>query len=121
MEHVCDFGRSWPVGHPLPPVREEKLTGPEVGQLCIITGKYHTGSVVRVIERSYVWSPGECRSNGGYRRYDWSVITDDHGYQVVMNDTDLLPITTGMTLSIPLYDVPLSQLIDEAVEEDHAL
>ncbi len=47
-----------------------------------------------MIERSYVWSPGECRSNGGYRRYDWSVIErgPDKYRAVVVNDTDLEPL-----------------------------
>jgi hypothetical protein len=76
------------------------LRGPEKGALCIVTSKYKPGLVVRVLERSYVWSPGECSSHGGYRHYDWSVITDDHGYRVVVNDTDLLPITPGMTLEM---------------------
>jgi len=98
MEHRCDWSSAWPTGHPLPPERPEKLQGPEVGQLCILTSKYHPGLVVRVTARSYVWSPGECRSHGGYRCYDWSVIDDDHGYRVVVGDTDLLPIVTGMYL-----------------------
>ena len=98
--HVCDWGSAWPTGHPLPPEDPAKLTGPEVGALCIITSKYRTGLVVRVLHRSYVWSPGECRSKGGYRHYDWSVITDDHGYRVVMDDKDLLVVETGMTVTL---------------------
>lgn len=94
-EHVCGhLGR----GHPIPPEDSLRLRGPEVGALCIITSKYKPGRVVRVLERSYVWSPGECNALGGYRHYDWSVITDDHGYRVVVNDSDLLVIETGMTL-----------------------
>jgi len=97
-EHDCQWGSPWPTGHPLPPEDPEKLQGPEVGTLCVITGKYKTGRIVRIIERSYVWSPGECRSNGGYRHYNWSVVSDEHGYRVVMDDKDLLPIEPGMNL-----------------------
>lgn len=96
--HVCNMNIAWPIGHPLPAVDPAKLTGPEVGALCVITGKYHRGIVVRVIENSYVWSPGECRHKGGYRRYDWSVVDDEHGYRVVMDDKDLLIIEPGMSL-----------------------
>ena len=97
--HVCNMRDAWPIGHPLPEVDPEKLTGPETGALCIMVGKYKPGRVVRVIERSYVWSPGECRHNGGYRRYDWSVVSDEHGYRVVADDTELLVIEPGMTLA----------------------
>lgn len=100
MEHVCDLASPLPLGHPLPPVIEGKLTGPVPGSLAIITSKYKSGLVVRVLEQSYVWSPGECRHKGGYRRYDWSVITDDHGYQVVVDDKDLLPIEPGLNVTL---------------------
>ena len=59
--------------------------------------------MVRVVQRSYVSSPGECRHNGGYRRYDWSVVTDEHGYRVVVNDSDLIPITPGMNVNMKDY------------------
>jgi hypothetical protein len=99
-EHVCDPTTPYGGGHPRPAEDPARLQGPEVGALCIITSKYHPGRVVRVINRSYVWSPGECRSNGGYRNYDWSVIDDEHGYRVVVNDTDLLVIDPGMNLKV---------------------
>lgn len=97
-EHACNWNSPWPTGHPLPPVIADKLQGPVPGTLCIITGKYKPGLVVRVTEQSYVWSPGECRSLGGFRHYDWSVVDSEHGYRVVMNDSDLLPIEPGMYL-----------------------
>lgn len=77
MTHVCDFSSAWPIGHPLPPVDPTKLRGPEVGTIV----RYHdekyprwNGLLMRVRERSYVWSPGECRHGGGYRNYDWTVV-----------------------------------------------
>lgn len=97
MSHVCPKN-AWPTGHPLPPVDPAKIVGPAVGSLAILTSKYKPGRVVRVIENSYVWSPGECRHKGGYRRYDWSVIDDEHGYRVVVDDKDLLVIQPGMNL-----------------------
>jgi hypothetical protein len=50
--------------------------------------KYYPGYVT-VIEDSYVWSPGECRHGGGYRRYDWSVIRTDDNKTMCVNDSDL--------------------------------
>jgi len=115
-DHVCDLASPWPNGHPQPSERHERLTGPEIGALCIITSNYRAGTVVRVLERSYVWSPGECRSNGGYRHYDWSVITDDHGYRVVVNDTSLLPITTGMALLVLDKPIPKCKLCGDPLD-----
>jgi hypothetical protein len=76
-EHVCKLSDPWPTGHPLPPENPDRLTGPEVGA----TVRYNNEAyprwdrmLVRVVARSYVWFPGECRSNGGYRSYDWTVI-----------------------------------------------
>jgi hypothetical protein len=77
MTHIGHNQGAWPTGCPLPPVDPDRLTGPEVGQVV----RYHDpqfvrwdGTLMRVKERSYVWSPGECRSNGGYRHYDWTVV-----------------------------------------------
>lgn len=95
MEHVCRLNDPWPVGHPLPPVDPAKLSGPEVGQLCLYkSGVDDSITVVEVVERSYVWSPGECRHKGGYRRYDWSVINRGRG-RIVVNDEDLTPLLVG--------------------------
>lgn len=97
-EHTCNLRDVWPTGHPLPPVDPARLTGPEVGEFVLYNDKYRGEQVVvRVVERSYVWSPGECRSKGGYRHYDWSVIEEGPGkYRaVVVNDTDLSPIPDG--------------------------
>ena len=109
-EHICNFNQPWPTGHPLPPEDPDKLRGPEVGEYMVYhhvrrwgTGDGNGGTVwheeaedriVRVIRRSYVWSPGECRSKGGYRRYDWSVIEEGPGEyrSVVVDDKDLSPL-----------------------------
>jgi hypothetical protein len=94
--HVCP-NNAWPTGHPLPPVDPAKLTGPEVGEFVMYQNKYRPNDgavVVKVLERSYVWSPGECRHKGGYRRYDWTVIEvgPDRYRAVVVDDTDLSPL-----------------------------
>jgi hypothetical protein len=88
-EHVCDLRGVWPVGHPLPPEDPAKLKGPDVGDFVL-----YKGLVVRVTQRSYVWSPGECRSRGGYRQYDSKVIEEGpNGYRsIVVNDSDLAPL-----------------------------
>lgn len=101
-EHVCNFRSAWPVGHPLPPEDPAKLRGPEIGSVHPYEGRYGgPGQTATVLERSYVWSPGECRSKGGHRNYDWSVVRVDvpagsderypngRSYTVVVNDTDL--------------------------------
>lgn len=97
-EHVCNMKSALPLGHPLPPEDPAKLRGPELGFAIYHHKSGAIISVVRVIERSYVWSPGECRSNGGHRHYDWSVIEEgpDKYRAVVVNDTDLSPIPKGM-------------------------
>lgn len=101
-EHVCRLGDPWPTGHPLPPENPERLQGPDLGY-AVYHDKYAeqrgepADVAVRVIHRSYVWSPGECRHRGGYRHYDWSVIERGPGkYRaVVVNDTDLRPLAQG--------------------------
>jgi hypothetical protein len=75
--HVCNWQSAWPMGHPLPPVDPEKLTGPAVGAIVRYVNPAFPQwdrMLVRVVEQSYVWSPGECRAHGGYRHYDWTVI-----------------------------------------------
>lgn len=98
-EHVCRLSDPWPTGHPLPPEDPAKVRGPEVGTYVLFHTKYPEphDEVVRVVERSYVWSPGECRAKGGHRRYDWSVIERGPGKyrSVVVNDTDLSPLPEG--------------------------
>lgn len=106
-EHHCNWASAWPIGHPLPVEDPAKLEGPEVGTFCwyqpadLVT--YRDGVrdievrnpvLVRVVERSYVWSPGECRSHGGYRHYDWTVIEEgpDKYRSVVVNDEQLTPL-----------------------------
>lgn len=137
MEHVCRLSDPWPTGHPLPPEDPAKLQGPEVGEFMVYhhVKRYGTNGpcdtagcvektnehgtvwheqvedrIVRVIHRSYVWSPGECRAKGGYRHYDWSVIEEgpDEYRSLVVNDSDLLPIPEqyGRKAAVRLvYDV----------------
>lgn len=110
-EHVCRLFDPWPTGHPLPPEDPAKLQGPEVGTFAIyhpkgilVNGqlKYNEPRVVKVIARSYVWSPGECRSKGGYRHYDRSVVEEGPGKfrSVVVNDEDLTPIEDANTVRV---------------------
>lgn len=89
----------------LVPEDPARLEGPELG-FAIYHDKYaeqrgeEADYVVRVIERSYVWSPelhgDPARLTGahGHRHYDWSVIERGPGkYRaVVVNDTDLSPL-----------------------------
>lgn len=94
MEHVCNLRSAWPIGHPLPPENPDRVRGPEVGALVVYRkpGSRWDGRMMRVRERSYVWSPGECRHNGGYRRYDWTVVEwyeNDYLKSMVVNDTEL--------------------------------
>lgn len=111
--HVCRLGDPWPTGHPLPPVDPAKLRGPEPGTFMLFqpapirnhlrnaeTGETviqtieQPPEVVRVVEQSYVWSPGECRHRGGHRLYDSSVVERGPGgyRRVVVNDKDLSPL-----------------------------
>jgi hypothetical protein len=58
--------------YPIPPENPDRLQGPEVGSLCLYSDRFQPAPmVVRVLERSYVWAPGE-RSQS--RRYDLKVI-----------------------------------------------
>jgi len=91
MSHVCNFRSAWPIGHPLPEVNPDRLQGPEVGEIV----SYKNGErIVEVLERSYVWSPGECRHKGGNRLYNAKVVRDINqpSWRVVVNDSDLSPV-----------------------------
>jgi hypothetical protein len=110
-EHRCNMHSPWPIGHPLPPEDPARLQGPEVGATVTYHRVRRTGQYSReldtvvytediadlpatVKERSYVWSPGECRHKGGYRRYDWTVVEvhePERSYTVVVDDADLTP------------------------------
>lgn len=92
--HVCNFRSPWPIGHPLPPVNPDKTQGLAAGAFALYQYKNNEPEIVRIIDNSYVWSPGECRHKGGYRRYDWSVIErGPNGYRsIVVSDSDLTPI-----------------------------
>ena len=111
-EHVCNWASAWPTGHPIPPEDPALLQGPEIGTYMMYAPKSRVSRmvdgamvkdpdpapvVVRVLHRSYVWSPGECRSKGGYRHYDWSVIEEgpDRYRAVVVNDSDLSSLPDG--------------------------
>ena len=109
MSHAGHMQGAWPTGCPLPPEDPAKLQGPPVGARVNYRRVRRTGEVIadgslvwthevmdlpaEVIAQSYVWSPGECRHGGGYRRYDWTVIKvfepEGRTYRVVVDDTDL--------------------------------
>ena len=85
---------------PIPPERPERLQGPEVGTLCLYRSKYEPAPVVvSVLERSYVWAPGERSYGGGARRYDWKVIArgSNGTRRLCVDDKDLTPLVEGMT------------------------
>jgi hypothetical protein len=87
--------------NPIPPERPGLLQGPEVGALCLYQDRYQTEPmVVRVLERSYVWAPGDPSYHGGARRYDWKVIArGPNGTRTLcVDDKDLTQITEGMVL-----------------------
>lgn len=107
-DHACDLSSPWPVGHPIPAEDPAKVGGPEVGALCVVTTKYRPGRVVRVLERSYVWSPGECRSGGGNRLYHMAVITDEHGYRVVVDHSALVELRPGMDIQSIDMEEPIA-------------
>ena len=78
---------------PIPPERPERLQGPEKGTLCEYQGRYQPERVVvRVVERSYVWAPGDPGYGGGSRRYDWKVVELPTGKQLCVDDSDLSPL-----------------------------
>lgn len=85
--------------YPIPPERPERLQGPEVGALCLYQGRNDPSPVVvRVLERSYVWAPGE---RTGTRRYDLKVIArgPNGTRHLLVDDKNLTPLVEGMTLS----------------------
>src|SRR5512143_570933 len=78
---------------PIPPERPERLQGPEVGTLCLYSSRYQiVPMVVRVVERSYVWAPGDPAYHGGSRRYDWKVIDRGPKGKLCVDDKDLVEI-----------------------------
>jgi hypothetical protein len=81
--------------YPIPPERPEKLQGPEVGTLCLYQGRNDPSPiVVRVIERSYVWAPGE---RTGSRRYDLKVIArgPNGTRHLLVDDKDLVTLSAA--------------------------
>lgn len=83
----------------IPPENPDKLQGPEVGALCLYQDRYQVEPmVVRVIERSYVWAPGDPSYRGGARRYDWKIIDRGPKGQLCVDDKDLTIIEPGVTL-----------------------
>jgi hypothetical protein len=105
--YAC-FGK----GHELVPEDPSRLKGPELGFAVYTPRPYDIRSsgitrhvqdeprIVRVIERSYVWSPelhSDLTGYHGYRRYDWSVIEEgpDKYRAVVVDDDQLEAIPDG--------------------------
>lgn len=88
------------LSHPDTPERPEKVKGPEIGALMRYRSKYEQPDrVVKVIARSYVWSPEQHNPDGthGFRRYDWTVIQrgPKSGQHLVVDDVELFPIEPG--------------------------
>lgn len=86
---------------PIPPERLERLQGPEVGSLCLYQSRYQPEPmVVRVIERSYVWAPGDRAYHGGSRRYDVKVIArNPNGTDTLLvDDKELTPLPADTLL-----------------------
>lgn len=83
--------------NPPPAERPERLQGPEIDTLVRVTSRYDwlNGRVARILERSYVWAPGDPSYHGGARRYDWKVIQYGEGKTLVVDDKDLTPIEVG--------------------------
>lgn len=76
--------------YPIPPENPERLQGPEIGTLCLYESRYqHPPMIVCVLERSYVWAPGE-RSQS--RRYDLKVIDRGPRGHLLVDDKDLTPL-----------------------------
>lgn len=87
--------------HEPEPENPEKLTGPLVGELVRYQYKDNPPIVVKVLARSYVWSPEQHNPSGyhGFRRYMDTVIqTRPTGGRIVVLDTDLSPIEIGTAL-----------------------
>lgn len=82
----------------IPPENPERLQGPELGALCLYRKERYQPDpmVVRVVERSYVWSPGD-RSQS--RRYDLKVIDRGPRGRLLVDDADLTPIELGAILA----------------------
>lgn len=84
--------------YPIPPENPDRLQGPETGSLCLYGYKDEPPIVVRVLERSYVWAPGE---RSGSRRYDLKVIAKGPNgtRRVVVDDRDLVALTDAEAAS----------------------
>jgi hypothetical protein len=88
--------------YPIPPENPDRLQGPEVGTLCLYSSRYQTEPmVVRLLERSYVWGPGDPSYHGGARRYDWKVIArgPNGTRSLCVDDKDLVPLTDAEAFS----------------------
>lgn len=81
----------------IPPENPDRLQGPEVGTLCAYVNPRYPqfDGTVEVIERSYVWAPGDPSYRGGSRRYDWKVIRYANGKTMCVDDKDLTPLQPG--------------------------
>lgn len=76
---------------PIPAENPDKLQGPAIGDVCLYQPRTGDPILVTVLERSYVWAPGDPSYHGGSRRYDWTVINGPRGHLVV-DDKDLTPV-----------------------------
>jgi hypothetical protein len=81
--------------HPIPPENPDRLQGPEVGALCYYQDDRYQPepTLVRVLERSYVWGPNDPSYHGGSRRYDEKVVQflDRPARTLVIADAKLTP------------------------------
>lgn len=80
----------------IPAERPERLQGPEVGALCRYVPRSGVQEIVRVVERSYVWAPGDASYGGGSRRYDWKVIERQTKGRLCVDDKDLAPVEVAI-------------------------
>lgn len=81
--------------YPIPAERPDKLQGPEIGTLCLYQGRNDPSPmVVRVLERSYVWAPGERSAS---RRYDLKVIAraPNGTRRLLVDDKDLVALSAA--------------------------
>jgi hypothetical protein len=87
--------------NPPPAENPARLQGPEVGTLCRLSSRFarFDGRAVRIVERSYVWAPGDPAYHGGSRHYDWKIVEYAPGQRVCVDDKDLTPIEVGAVLA----------------------
>jgi hypothetical protein len=78
--------------NPPPAENPARLQGPEAGAPVWYQGRYQPEPVAAVVlERSYVWAPGDPSYHGGARRYDWKVIRIGPTRSLCVDDNELSP------------------------------